>query len=72
MWKQDVHGEPVYEIVHDEIREARIAAAREKDSLRQDPRHRTASFAMPDATAWYFSQNERSIAPPLEAEVAAR
>jgi hypothetical protein len=45
---------------------------REKDSIRHDPRHRTSSFARPAATAWYFSQNERSIAPPLGAEVVAR
>jgi hypothetical protein len=43
-----------------------------EDNLRHDPRHRTPSSAMPAATAWYFSQNERSIAPLLEAEVAAR
>jgi hypothetical protein len=43
-----------------------------EDNLRHDPRHRTPSSAMPAATAWYFSQNERSIGPLLEAEVAAR
>ena len=41
VWKEDVHGEPVYEIVHNEIREAQIAdalAKQERELPATEPR----------------------------------